>query len=243
MKSIKKQMHFYIDESGSIANDSNIFLIGCIKTDTPEILERRITDRLLDMSEDIYYSAKIEEILAQGFHAVENHFDVRTELYKILPILNFRAFFVITNKKTEFFQNLIRSYEVHEIYLLILRKIILGRISRNGNNKYIFCFEEIQFPKTNQEKVLKELFNPLLYFADIEFTIVSKKEKNLGVIDYMNYILFCLLNDRQKSNPRMEENFKLVSPKIALINFLNTDTYLNRRKGVDLNKIKNLLAG
>jgi hypothetical protein len=67
MNQPKKVNYFYIDESGSISNDSNIFIHGCIKTDSPIT----ITDSLLKLKKELrnslYYDEFRHKIVKQGF--------------------------------------------------------------------------------------------------------------------------------------------------------------------------------
>jgi hypothetical protein len=51
----KKTNYFYIDESGSINNDSKIFIHGCIKTDSPIALTTALTELKQQLLDTLYY--------------------------------------------------------------------------------------------------------------------------------------------------------------------------------------------
>jgi len=74
---------YFVDESGGISNDSRLFILGCLKTDTPKILEKRLVELAEKISDNIYFSGVSEGILLKGFHAVDDHPDIRAEVYKI----------------------------------------------------------------------------------------------------------------------------------------------------------------
>lgn len=103
--------YFYIDESGSILNDSRVFIHGCILTDTPDLI--RITlDQLKDeLRDDLYFDKVIQNSNQFDFHAVEDHPDIRTAIYRKLITLNWRAYFVILKKSGTFFEEFKKNEE------------------------------------------------------------------------------------------------------------------------------------
>ncbi len=95
MRKVVSKHLFFIDESGSLSNSSSVFILGCLKTDTPDSLEKKLNGMIEYISDNIYYDDFRETILTRGFHAAEDHPDVRAEIFKVLPLLNFRAYFVV----------------------------------------------------------------------------------------------------------------------------------------------------
>ena len=225
----KKTNYFYIDESGSINNDSKVFIHGCIKTDSPIALTTALTELKQELLDTLYYDDFVTRIKGEGFHATENNMDMRADFYKLLPILNYRSYFVIINKDTEYFKKLKSEKEEHEIFSLTLKKLLLDRIEKNKDDKNIFIFETIQISKKSLENILKELFESIDQTYDCEYKIVGKDEENMGVVDYLNFIFNHILTD-EKPMKRMFQNFELVSPKIAVIYLLNNNLYLSRKK-------------
>ena len=229
---MKKTNCFYIDESGHINNDSNVFIYGCIKTDAPEILLESIENMKSEIIDDFYFNEDIEKIETQGLHAVDNHPDVRKQYYRLLPFLNFRAYFVIVNKKSKYFIDLKNENEDYQIFEMFIKKLIVNRIQRNKNDRNIFYFENIEIEKKSLENILFNIFEPLKLKYDCDFKIESKELINLSAIDYLNYIFFSILNSN-KMNERMEKNFNLIAPKIGSIHLLDKNVYLSRKKTID----------
>jgi len=240
---LKKTNYFYIDESGSILNDSPVFILGCTRTDTPDRIEASIKQLLNEFEDEIYFAPMIDDIRSQGFHAVENHFDVRAAFFKQLPVMNFRSFFCILNKNKSPIKEMIDRNEETEIYLLALDKLLKGRFNNHKDNNS-FVFEELQFQKGSQQKILDQYFAPYMKDGNVSYTIVGKDNTNLATVDYMNYIFFSIITAKKVEQvQRMVDNLELVKPKIALINFLNTDTFLTRRLEYDARKIIQLYSG
>ncbi|HWZ21513.1 MAG TPA: DUF3800 domain-containing protein [Cytophagaceae bacterium] len=234
--------YFYIDESGHLNNNSNIFILGCIKTESPEDLTEAIRTLIKEINEDLYFSLVKNDFNTQGFHAVENHPDIRTKLYSILPLLNYRSYFVILNKKDIYYNELSKKYQPHEVYKQCLYRLLKDRIISSKNDKNVFIFEELTFEKCTLAEILDDFFKGFKEF-DIEYKISSKAEKILSLIDYLNYILYSILNDTKKTQDRMMQNFELIKPKIASIYYINNKSYFSRHKKYSLQDLIKLLGG
>jgi len=237
----KKTNYFYIDEAGHVNNDSKIFIHGCIKTDTPESLENSIRNLKKEIIDDLYFSFIREKFIAQGFHAVGNHPDIRAKFYSILPLLNFRSYFVIVDKTTSYYETIKENRKPFEIFQLTLYKLLRDRIIKNNHEKNVFYFENIEFAELALNEILKSFFVQFKGI-DCQYYIVDKKFETLSIIDYLNYIFFCLF-DTKTFPERMKENFELVKPKIGSVYFLNKDIYLSRHNLINLNKIQILFGG
>lgn len=224
-----KTNYFYIDESGNINNNSELFLHGCIKTDSPNAINKALQKIKNELENDIYFEDLQERILNEGFHATENHIDMRTSVYKVLPLLDYRAYFVITNKKSEFFKEFMKEKDESEFFKYSLKKLIKDRITKNKNDINIFYFETIELQKKSLKTVLNELFEELKNINEYEYHIVGKEEENMGIIDYLNYLIFHVIS-KDLPMERMQHNFKLVAPKIALIALPHNGIFLSRKK-------------
>lgn len=243
MTAFKKTNFFYIDESGGILNDSASFILGCIRTDTPQIISDKISKLLQGFENEIYYSPMIDKIMEQGFHAVDNHPDVRARFFALLPILNFRSFFSIINKSKSPLKELIDNKEEDKVYLLALDKLLKGRFNNRIDNN-VFIFEELQFKERSQQKILDEYFSLYLKDGNIEYMIVGKDEVNLAITDYMNYIFHILLPAKDlKKVQRMVDNFELIKPKIAFLNILHSDIFFSREKPFTIDEIVQAYGG
>ncbi len=218
-----------------------MFIHGCIKTDTPEIIKKSIIELKEQIIDDIYFNSIKEKFIKQGFHAVENHPDIRAKFYSILPLLNFRSYFVIMNKMDSYFETLKKNKSPHEIFQITLYKLLKDRVLKNKYEKNIFYFENIEFQDISLGQILNSFFYSFKNI-DCEYYIVDKKEEILSAIDYLNYIFFCLFDS--KSFPeRMKDNFELIKPKIGSVYYLNKDVFLSRKKEFELKNIVNLIGG
>jgi hypothetical protein len=239
----KKTNYFYIDESGGILNNSPVFILGCTRTDTPRLIENSVSKLLADFEDEIYFSPMIEDIRRQGFHAVENHFDVRAAFFRLLPVLNFRAFFCILNKQKPPILELVNKGEETKVYLLALNKLLRGRLNNRQDNN-VFIFEELQFQKGSQQQVLDNFFPPYVKEGHVIYQIVGKENLNLATTDYMNYIFYSILTAKKlKDVQRMVDNLELAKPKIAVLHMYHTGTFLTRRDSYDAAKIVDLYNG
>ena len=81
-------IYFYIDESGLLRGEKErFFLISCIATDTPKHIESTLNQLQQNICSNPYYLPIRDKFRNQGFHAVSNHPDIRTEVYKIIGII------------------------------------------------------------------------------------------------------------------------------------------------------------
>ncbi|AQX10866.1 DUF3800 domain-containing protein [Elizabethkingia meningoseptica] len=225
----KKTNYFYIDESGNINNNSNIFIHGCIKTDSPQTITDALVKLKTDIQSSIYYDDIKKIILKQGFHATENNMDIRAEVYKILPLLDYRAYFVITNKNTVFFKEKMKTMDESDFFAYSLKKLLKDRIEAHRYEKNIFIFETIELKRNSLSRVLTDFFSNYDKKIDCEFSIVGKEEENLAIVDYLNFLFYHIFSD-DKPFPRMKLNFNLVAPKIALVNYSHKNLFFSRQK-------------
>ena len=236
----KRINYFYIDESGNINNDSKIFILGCIKTDSPTTISDALVKLKSELASEIYYQKFKKQILEKGFHATENTMDMRAELYKLLPLMNYRAYFVITKKDSDYFKDSMKTKDESEFYEYNLKKLLEDRISSHKNDKNIFYFETILLQKKSLKKVLDDFFATYGEEYDNEYSIVGKDEENLAIIDYLNFIFNYLLTNA-KPIERMELNLELVSPKMAIVHLLHKNIFLSRQKAEEFTiNLKNI---
>ena len=238
----KKVNYFYVDESGSVGNNQKIFIHGCIKTDSPHTIEDTLVKLKEQILDSLFYDEFREKILKEGFHATANNFDMRSDLYKLLPLLDYRAYFVITKKESDFFKKFMQTSDESGFFEYSLRKLIKDRIVANKGEKNIFYFEQIMLKKKSLDKILVDIFNDLDKSNDCEYHIVTKDEQNLAIVDYLNFIFYHLFTENNPM-PRMKMNLDLVSPKIATVNYLHNNVFLARQKETRYQvKTQNIIA-
>lgn len=234
---MEKVNHFYIDETGHLGNNSGFFIHGCIKTDSPDILENALSELKQELYDDLYFDNFSSEIKENGFHAVDNHPDVRTHLYKLLPLLDYRAYFVILDKTTEYYNRLTKEKQEYEIFEFSIRKLLKDRILKNKNDKNIFYFEQIDIKKKSLSAILDDFFSSIDPTFDCEYYIVDKNNQNMAIIDYLNYILNQVIKNKQnnpmkkaKKPDSWELKFNMINTKIGVINILHNKKFLSRKK-------------
>lgn len=223
-----KTNYFYIDESGNILNHEKLFIHGCIKTDTPISLATVMNEIRSEINDEPLFESFWKKFQVSGFHAVDNYPDIRTVLYRRLHKLNWRAYFVLINKESDFFKS-IKNRDEHEIFAISLSKLLYNRIRSSKNDKNIFIFETIQLQSKSLKFVLDTFFEQMMKNNYIcEYRIVEKEDDiNLGIIDYLLYMIHSILTKNQY-HLRMQEIFKVFAPKIAMIHIQNSNKYLSR---------------
>jgi hypothetical protein len=247
----EKTTYYYIDESGHINNNSNFFIHGCLKTDTPSDSEKVLLSLKEEIHDSLVYESFHEDFKKKGFHAVDNHPDIRSLLYKVLFKMNFRCYFVVIDKRDPSFQILQSKKGMDEIFLLSIRKLLTDRIKKNKEDKNIFYFEEIEIKERSLKSVLDEFFKTVDTSIKCEYYIVGKETENLALIDYANYSISSILKDITKANrsdilkknARMVDYFKLLLPKTGCVYLLNEDIYLSRLNGLSVESILDNLTG
>lgn len=244
-----KTNYYYIDESGGINNNSPIFLHGCVITDTPNLVEKTLNELKESISNELHFEAFREEFEKSGFHAVDNHFDIRTEFYKKLPFMNCRAYFTVLNKEDDFFHDLKSKKNDAEILSWSLYKLLSNLILKHIKDENIFIFEDLKVRNSSFTKIIEDLFLKLnkKYSCYCKYEIVGKEEISLSVVDYFNYNLYSILTIEQKRATRAIQTFGILKERIGSIALLNNNLFLSRKKSddfqVNYENIKRIMSG
>lgn len=242
-----KTNHFYIDETGHINNDSKLFAYGCIKTDTPNLIENALANLKDDLKEDALLAEFGKRVSEENFHATEDPFDIRTAVYRLLPYLNFRSYFTVLLKNDDFYKNLKKDKEDFQIIESMIYKLIEPRVRANKSDLNIFYFETLEIETKSLSKILEDIFNKLGILYNVKYVIVNKDNPNIPVIDYINFVLYHILTEKKKKKPDWSDRvFEVLKNKIALIHFQNDDSYYSRNgiesQTIELNNLKNKLV-
>ena len=115
----------------------------------------------------------------------------------------------------------------------------------NRKNPHIchihFIFEEygntIASHKDKMDKVVRNIVEAIGINVEFNVEVCPKTNIILAVVDYVNYILYQLLNNPGK-NQRMQDNFKLIEPQIASLHLLHTKVHYGRRKNINFERLK-----
>lgn len=250
--------YYYIDESGSIDGKSKCFILGTIITNTPKEILKNILKLEKEILESKFFSRHKKNFSREGFHASTNHMDIYTRFVNLLNTQNYRAYFVLLNKKTEYFENINEKYLKEEIYDYLLSILLKDRLLRRKDYSNSLVFEQnLPTPtptritrRTQQIELIinninKELKNNDLISTDLKYSVsVHKKDDRiLSTIDYLNNIVSYIFggkneNDKFVVHNYMKENYKMLEPKIGLIYDIANNIYYNpRNKKVDIEEV------
>lgn len=239
-------VYLYIDESGTLAKGGDdFFIMSCFITDSVETIRVQLEELKKEIKESPYFYAQRKVFLKQGFHACENHPDIRAKYYTLLPKLNVRIYSIVINKTSHCFSDICCKYTTNEaIYAYLVKKLLFDRVQGEYKKRIHIVFEEYgpSIPKhqANMQKIVSGISQKISgrYKYDIVFDVEVHKKDDiaLSVIDYVNYILCQILN--KDDNARMMDNFNLIEPKIALLHSLHNDKFYNRRKRINFAEIK-----
>lgn len=239
-----KANYFYIDESGSITSNDNFFILGCYKTDTPEFLSNSLNQLKNEILESPIYATIRKDFKKYGIHATKNHQDIRIRFYNLISTLNLRAYILLLDKKSVFFQDLLSKKKSSiEIYNICIHKLLKDRLIKNRLDKNILIFEQYG-NKTNKwqkniESVILNIKNDIdkTFHIDCQYEICvhDKSDINLSIIDYLNYIFYHCL-EKKEPMPRMIDVFNIIEPKIGLIYKYDKDLFYDKNKRFDIKK-------
>lgn len=235
-------IYFYIDESGLLRGEKErFFLISCIATDTPKHIESTLNQLQQNICNNPYYLPIRDKFRNQGFHAVSNHPDIRTEVYKIIPYMNMRVYTIVLDKFSDFYKDASSRYTSDiDFYAFLIKQLLRDRVKSEKNNHIHFIFEEygntIASHKDKMDKVVRNIVEAIGINVEFSVEVCPKTNIILAVVDYINYILYQLLNNPGK-NQRMQDNFKLIEPQIASLHLLHTKVHYGRRKNINFEEI------
>ena len=239
-----KTYHYYIDEAGSIESNSDYFILGCYKTDTPESIRDSINQLKLELTNSPYFAFERLKFAKEGFHACENHFDIRARFYNLISILNIRAYVLIINKHSDFFKKLISDNKKPEIiYYILIEKLLKDRLIKHRINHNVLIFEQYGSKPLKWKKDIEEIIEKIKisikdsFRIDLSYKVLvhTKDDVNIAIIDYINY-LFIQFYENRKVEERMLQNFKIIEPKIGLIYKMDKDEFFSNKKRINVNE-------
>lgn len=239
-----KKNYFYVDEAGGIKDKSNFFILGCYKTDTPEVNRQAIEKLQYEILNKPYFAFGRKKFLKHGFHATDNHPDIWSQYYNVLATLNIRAYVLILKKDSNYFKKMIsEGLNTTQIYNTCIKKLLSDRLTKTRNESNTLIFEQYgSKPKnwlTNLEAVLSETIDNInsRFGSDVSYNVElhDKSDLNLSIIDYINF-LFIQLFEQSNMIRRMQENFKILEPKIGLIYKMDKDLYFDKTKRININE-------
>lgn len=238
-------VYIYIDESGTLTKNDDYFILSCFISDSIDMIREQLDKLRKDILSSPYFYAYRDLFLRQGFHACDNHPDIRSRYYALLPKLNIRIYSLIIKKSSNYFSNICQKCASNdEIYACFVKTLLFDRIESECMKPIHIIFEEygdsITRHKTNMQNIVRHISqyisNKRRHNINVDVEIHKKDDIVLSVIDYTNYILYQILNN--DNNTRMMDNFKLIEPKIALLYSLHNKKFYGRRKRINFAEIK-----
>lgn len=246
-KNIIRSVYFYIDESGTLQNNTedNFFILSCFITDTPDHIRSALKSLRDEILSDPYNFKRRQKFQQDGFHAAKNHPDIRTSVYTLLLGLNFRAYSVVIDKTAPLFQELTQRFASEELYNYFVRELLYDRVLSERDSELNFIFEEYGNSKTKHKDAMTTVISRICQEIRkngaskeifINVAVESKDELLLAVTDYINFVIFQMLQDAPQD--RMKENFIIIEPKIALLHSLHNREYYHSRNSINFEAIK-----
>ena len=245
-----KDIYIYIDEAGTLVekDENKYFILSCYITDSPQQIKDELDSLYNNIINEPYLAFEVANFKRQGFHACENHPDIRSRFYSLLLGLNIRIYSVVINKKSRVFESLqTRFDESDDLYAFFVRVLLKDRILSERSHNIHIIFEEygssIGRHLSNMEKVISRIIgeikvNGVKDRISIDVEIHSKEDILLSVIDYTNFVIFQMLKDiPADKNTRMIANFKLIEPKIASLYSMHNAKHYNSRNIINFEEI------
>ncbi|MCX5810839.1 MAG: hypothetical protein NTX36_15960 [Proteobacteria bacterium] len=244
-----KTNYYFIDEAGDLNDQSKTFLFGCIITDTPEDLLNDIECLESEIINSGYYYRFRDDFLKTGFHASKNHLDIYGRFVALLATMNFRAYAVILNKRTEYFKKIVSSQSKNQIYDSLIKILLKDRLKKRAEDTNQLFFEQnlsgptphrIELRERELSDIIEVINNELsesnLTRARLAFQVSlqnKKEQKIFAVVDYINHIITKVYEGRNNNVQKfMKENFRLIEPKIGCIHDVVKKTFHMPRKKV-----------
>jgi len=198
-----------------------------------------------------YYYRFRNDFLKTGFHASENHPDIYGRFVALLTALNFRAYAVILNKHTKYFEMIIGSQSKKQIYDDLIKTLLRDRLKKRAEDiNYLFFEQNLSGPSRHRiklrERELQEIIEALNYEISqsnltqtrmCRVSLQKKKEQKLfAVVDYVNHIITKVYEGKNGNVKRfMRENYRLIEPKIGCIHDVANKTFhMPRRKALEI---------
>ena len=95
-----KDLYIFIDESGT-DDDSNVLYMSLILTEDPESIRNECTKKIQEILHDPELRQNIPSVRERGlnyFHYTSDHPEIKTEVIKLLPLLNFDSYILFARK-------------------------------------------------------------------------------------------------------------------------------------------------
>ena len=118
-----------------------------------------------------------------------------------------RVYTIVLDKFSDFYKDASSRYTSDiDFYAFLIKQLLRDRVKSEKNNHIHFIFEEygntIASHKDKMDKVVRNIVEAIGINVEFSVEVCPKTNIILAVVDYINYILYQLLNNPGK-NQRM----------------------------------------
>jgi hypothetical protein len=209
---------------------------------------------MYDLDNDMFYLRHKKQILKEGFHACSNHPDIYAHFVRFIHALNFRGYFIVLDKTSEYFKKITTTKTPDLIYNDCIIKLLRDRlIKRKLDINHLVFEQNLSNPSPGRlEKRKLEIINLIdelnedfaqrgLIRNNIKFSIelATKTENILSIVDYVSHVLCKVFEGKNgKVENFMKENYQLIEPKIACIHLVDKNIYIKtRNRSLDIDNV------
>lgn len=241
---IENCSYYYVDESGAVENNSKYFILGCYKTDAPEEVRIALENLKTEILNSPYFAFERKKFIKEGFHACDNHPDIKSRFFNLVALLNVRFYILILKKDSPLYKKMVKEkLTPNDIYNICINKLLTDRLIKTRNEKNVIIFEQYGSKPNNWLKNVQSVIEITKSKIDetfgtkisCEVEVHDKSDINLSVIDYINHI-FVQFYEKGIVQNRMKQNFEIIEPKIAMIYKFDQDLFYDKNKKIDINE-------
>ncbi len=242
-----KKLYIFVDESG-VHLDSSLLYMAIVVTDSPDTIRKECELLIEKITNDPELSQNIPSVRKNGIiflHYVADHPEVRGEVVKLLPTLNFDGY-VIFARKVEIEGDLSKV----ELLRLLLENLLRPRLLEKYYADIQIVYERFDEGSSVVEKDFSDAVELLSKQLSGEFgkcinnvsvSFDNKDELCLGVSDYLCGIVSEYFNLRisgeNVTDSWQERNYYRVAGKIRMIHDLTRKRFYSRQDPLDIESL------
>lgn len=241
MKNDMDSHYYLVDEAGDLSPTNNrtasrIFVVGCIVLHDIDSIKISIDNLWKELRKKRKFRRHMNKknLDRVGFHACEDHSDIRNEFIEFMIQQPFRYYAVFIDKK--------QTSPSETLYRAMLINLLKGRMTKKNRTRHrIFIEQKMDNPSESripeEENILKEaLSKEISSTEEMECKLCLKDFQPLALTDYMNFILRHFLEGNKNGFlPYMKNDYEMMRNKIGLIhNYSNNEFFSPRKSQKDI---------
>lgn len=232
----KRTHNYYIDESGDLnEKGSSFFFVGCVIIDDSDFNSSLLEKLRYEIDHNPVFA---NYSMKNGFHACENHPEVYNKYMELIYSLDFRAYILMIDKKTDYFEGLASDLSKQDIYNKSVFQLLYGRLMKRCLDKNILFFEGQGNKRVSEAREKESLIlninktllsnHKIKENIDFEVNIIGKEDINISLIDYVLHITHRYY--RGDNGDHIQKNFVLIKQKIGLLIDVSNKKYISLRR-------------